>query len=64
MAWKMWPNVVEAHCLSPGTTWLSVAFFFGETNILLNLWFVLINDTLFTVRSLTLKFTITASFLV
>lgn len=35
MVWKMQPNVVEAHCLTPGTTWLSVVFFFGETNILL-----------------------------
>jgi len=28
MVWKMQPNVVEAHCLTPGTTWLSVVFFF------------------------------------
>jgi len=44
IAWKMWQNVVEAHYLTPGTTWLLVAFFFGNTVHII----VLINDTLFT----------------
>ena len=37
MMWKMHPNVAEAHYLTPGTTWHSVAFFFGKVNILLKI---------------------------